>query len=163
MAMRRLGQILVENKIITEEELQSKVDSLSDMVNQSGMAEVEYIRVKLEQDRMLVSAKGKAKGQQAETEDMVVRFEGRTVFVSGKVTVLGRSPTLTLRAEINCESGKPSVEVKEFKLGGILPLLKLMGLGLSEDKISVLINDAIESRGLRLPFDVESIRIEVRS
>ncbi|GAH01386.1 unnamed protein product, partial [marine sediment metagenome] len=144
-----------------EEELQSALDRLSDMVNQSDAAEVEYIRVELRQDRMLVSAEGKAMGIPAETEDLKVWFEGRTVFAEGKVTALGFSPTLTAEAEVSCETDEPSVEVKEFKLGA----LPLSVLGLSEDKISGLINDAIEAAGIevsvdRVPVELESIRIE---
>ncbi len=143
--------------IISEEELQSKVDGLINMANQSGAAKIEYIRVKLEQDRMLVSAKGEAMGREAETEDMEVRFEGKTVFASGKVRSSGLSLTLTAEAEINTEAGKPSVEVERFSLGNPL-VLKMFGL--SRAKVSGIINDAIESRGLKLPVDLESIRIE---
>ena len=59
-------------------------------------------------------------------------------------------------AEINCESGKPSVEAERFNLGG----LPLVVLGLSKDKISGLINDAIEATGIEVPVDLDSIRIE---
>ena len=142
--------------IFSEEELQGMLDRLCDMVNQSDAAKVEYIRVKLEQDRMLLSAKGEAKGYQAETEDLEIWFEGKTVFASGEVSAFGFSPTLTAEAEVNCESGKPSVEVSEFKLDG----LALDILGLPKDKISGLINDAIEAAGIEVPVDLDSIRIE---
>ena len=36
----------------------------------------------------------------------------------------------------------------------------MMGLGLSEDKISELISDAIEAAGIEVPVDLERIRIE---
>ena len=147
----------LENTIIfSEEELQSALDRLSDMVNQSDAAEVEYIRVKLEQDRMLLSAEGEVRDYKLKTEDLEVRFEEKTVFVSGEVSALGFSLPLTAEAEINCESGKPSVEVSEFNLGG----LPLAALGLSEDKISELINDAIEAAEIEVPVDLEGIRIE---
>lgn len=147
----------LENTIIfSEEELQSALDRLSDMVNQSDAAKVEYIRVKPEQDRMLLSAEGEARGYKLKTEDLEVRFGEKTVFVSGEVSALGLSLPLTAEAEINCESGKPSVEVSEFNLGG----LPLAALGLSEDKISELINDAIEAAEIEVPVDLESIRIE---
>ncbi len=147
----------LENAIIfSEEELQSALDRLSDMVNQSDAAKVEYIRVKLEQDRMLLSAEGEARDYKLKTEDLEVRFEEKTVFVSGEVSALGLSLPLTAEAEINCESGKPSVEVSEFNLGG----LPLAALGLSEDKISELINDAIEAAEIEVPVDLEGIRIE---
>lgn len=142
--------------VFSEEKLQGALDRLSDMVNQSDAAKVEYIRVKLEQDRMLVSAEGEAMGHKARTEDLEVSFEGKTVFVSGNVSAFGFSPTLTAEVEINCESGKPSVEVKRFKLGA----LPLVILGLSKDKISGIINDAIEAVGIEVPVDLESIRIE---
>ncbi len=146
-----------ENTIIfSEEELQDKMDELINAANRSDAANIEYIRVKLEQDKMLVSVEGEALGYQVETKDLEVRFEGRTVFASGKVSALGFTPTLTAEVEINTEAGKPSVEVKRFRLGA----LPLALLGLSTDKISGLINDAIESRGLKLPVDLESIRIE---
>ena len=146
-----------ENTIIfSEEELQSILDRLSDMVNQSGAARVEYMRVKLVKDKMLLSAKGEAEGYHAETEDLEIWFEGKTVFASGEVSAFGLSPTLTAEAEINCESGKPSVEVSEFKLGG----LPLHVLGLPKDKISGLINGAIEATGIEAPVDLDSIRIE---
>ena len=147
----------LENAIIfSEEELQSALDRLSDMVNQSDAAEVEYLRVKLEQDRMLLSAEGEARDYKLKTEDLEVRFEEKTVFVSGEVSALGLSLPLTAEAEINCESGKPSVEVSEFNLSG----LPLAALGLSEDKISELINDAIEAADIEVPVDLEGIRIE---
>ncbi len=150
----------LENTIIfSEEELQSKLDGLSDMVNQSGTARVEYIRVKLVKDRMLLSAEGEARGHKVKTEELEVWFKGRTVFAEGKVSALGFSLTLTVEAEINCESGKPSVEVKEFNLEE-LPSTLLAAFGLSEDKISGLINDAIEAAGIEVPVDLESIRIE---
>ncbi len=146
-----------ENTIIlSEEELQVKVNELIDMANQSGKARVEYIRVKLEQDRMLLSAEGEAMGHKARTEALEIRFEGKAVFVSGNVSALGLSLMLTAEAEINCEAGKPSVEVSEFKLGA----LPLAALGLSKDKISELINDAIEAAEIEVPVDLESIRIE---
>jgi len=146
-----------ENTIIfSEEELQAKLDGLSDMINQSGKAKVEYIRVNLEQDKMLLSAEGEAMGHKVKTEGLEVRFEGKTVFVSGEVSAFGFTPMLTAEAEINCEEGKPSVEVERFNLDS----LPLVALGLSKEKISELINDAIESSGLKLPVDVESIRIE---
>ena len=145
-----------ENTIIlSEEKLQSKLDELISTANQSGTANIEYIRVKLEQDRMLVSTRGEARGYHVETEDLEVRFEEKTVFVSGKVSAFGLSPTVNIEAEINCESGKPSVEVKKFSPG-----LPLMVLGLSKDKISGLINDAIEAAGIEVPVDLESISIE---
>jgi len=147
----------LENAIIfSEEELRSALDRLSDMVSQSDAAKVEYIRVKLEQDRMLLSAEGEARDYKLKTEDLEVRFEEKTVFVSGEVSALGLSLPLTAEAEINCESGKPSVEVSEFNLGG----LPLAALGLSEDKISELINDAIEAAEIEAPVDLEGIRIE---
>jgi len=142
--------------IFSEKELQDRVDELVDKANQSGAAKIEYMRVKLEQDRMLVSAKGEALGYQGETENLTVRFEERTVFVSGQVSAFGFTPMLTAEVEINTEEGKPSVEVKRFKLGA----LPLTMLGLTEAKISGIINNAIESRGLKLPVDLESIRIE---
>ena len=143
--------------VFTEKELQDKVDEYIAAANQSGEAKIEYIRVKLEQDKMLVSAKGEALGYQAATEDLEVRFEGRTVFASGEVSAFQFTPTLTAEVEIKTESGKPSVEVKRFSLGN--PLLLRM-LGLSTAKIATIINDAIESRELQLPVDLESIRIE---
>jgi len=147
----------LENAIIfSEEELQSALDRLSDMVSQSDAAKVEYIRVKLEQDRMLLSAEGEARDYKLKTEDLEVRFEEKTVFVSGEVSALGISLPLTAEAEINCESGKLSVEVSEFNLSG----LPLAALGLSEDKISELINDAIEAAEIEVPVDLEGIRIE---
>ncbi len=147
-----------ENTIIlSEEELQSKLDGLRGTANQSGVANIEYIRVKLEQDKMLLSVKGEAGGYKAEAEDLEIRFEGRTVFASGKVTALGLSPTLTAEAEVSCEAGKPSVEVKKFGLDIGLPLSVL---GLSKDKISGLINGAIEAAGIEVPVELESIRIE---
>jgi len=142
--------------VFSEEELQGALDRLSDMVNQSDAAKVEYIRVKLEQDRMLLSAEGEARDYKLKTEDLEVRFEEKTVFVSGEVSALGLSLPLTAEAEINCESGKPSVEVSEFNLSG----LPLAALGLSEDKISELINDAIEAADIEVPVDLEGIRIE---
>ena len=146
-----------ENTIIlSEEKLQSKLDELISTANQSGTANIEYIRVKLEQDRMLVSTRGEARGYHVETEDLEVRFEEKTVFVSGKVSAFGLRPTVNIEAEINYESGKPSVEVKRFKLGA----LPLTILGLSKDKISGLINDAIEAAGIEVPVDLESISIE---
>ncbi len=146
-----------ENAIIfSEEKLQSALDRLSVMVNQSDVARVEYIRVKLEQDKMLLSAKGEAIGNQVETDDLEVRFEGRTVFAEGEVSALGLSLPFTAEAEINYEAGRPSVEVSKFNLGG----LPLAFLGLSEDKISELINDAIEAAEIEVPVDLESIRIE---
>ena len=148
---------LQENTIVfSEEELQSKLDRLSDMVHQSGAVKIEYIRLKLEQDRMVVSVEGEAMSHKVKTEDMEIRFEGKTAFASGKVSVFGFTPTLTAEAEINYESGKPSVEVEKFKLG----VLPLGILGLSKDKISGLINDAIEAAGIEVPVDLESIRIE---
>lgn len=146
-----------ENTLIfSEKELQDKVDGLVDKANQSGKAKIEYIRVKLEQDKMLVSAKGEALGYQGETENLTVRFEERTASISGKVSTFGLSLTLTAEVEIHTEEGKPSVEVKRFELGA----LPLTMLGLTEAKISGIINDAIESRELKLPVDLESIRIE---
>jgi len=146
-----------ENALVfSEKELQDKMDELIDRANQSGEAEIEYIRVKLEEDRMLVSTKGEALGLSGETENLTVRFEGRTMFASGKVNAFGFNPTLTAEVEIYTEEGKPGVEVKSFKLGA-LPL-KL--LGLTEAKISEIINSAIESRGVELPAGLESIRIE---
>ncbi len=148
---------LQENALtLSEKELQDKVDKLIDMANQSGEAKIEYIRVKLEQDKMLISAEGEVRGYKGKTEDLVVRFEGRTVFASGKVSAFGLSPTLTATVEIDTEAGKPSVEVKSFKLG----VWAISRFGLSKDKISEIINDAIESGGLKLPVDLESIRIE---
>ena len=48
-----------ENTIIfSEEELQGALSKLIDMANQSEAAKIEYIRVKLEQDKMLLSAEG---------------------------------------------------------------------------------------------------------
>jgi len=146
-----------ENVIIfSEKELQDMVDELVDRVNQSGKAEIESIRVRLEQDRMLVSIKGEAFDNRVETEDMEIRFEDRTMFASGKASAFGLTTTLTAEVDINSEAGKLSVEVKTFKLGA----LPLSMLGLSGDKISATINDLIESRELTLPFDLESIRIE---
>ena len=95
-------------------------------------------------------------GLKVETEDLKGWFEGKMAFVSGEVSVLGLSLTLIVEAEVNYESGKPSVEVKEFGLGN----LPLALLGLSKDKISELINDAIETTGIEVPVDLESIRIE---
>jgi len=146
-------------KTFSQEELQTKLDKLIDMINRSDTVKVEYIRVKLEQDKILLSAEGEARGHKVKTKDLEVWSEGRTVFASGKVSTFGFSPTLTAEAEINCESGKPSVEVKEFKVGA-LPSPILAMLGLSEDKISGLINDAIEAAGIEVPADLESIRIE---
>lgn len=95
-----------ENTIIlSEEKLQGKLDALIGTANQSGAANIEYIRVKLEQDRMLLSAKGEAKGYHVETEDLEVRFEEKTVFVSGEVSAFGISPTVNMEAEINSEAG----------------------------------------------------------
>ncbi|MFC2017493.1 hypothetical protein ACFLUD_03675 [Chloroflexota bacterium] len=150
-----------ENTIIlSEEELQDIVDALTATANRSDTVNIEYVRVRLDQDKMLVSAEGEAMGRHVETKDMEVRFVGRTMFVSGNVSALGFTPTLIAEVEISSEEGKPSVDVKRFKLGGVLLLLKMMGVGLSADKISGLINDTIEASGLKLPFDVESIRIE---
>ena len=137
------------------------VNGLIEKANQTGSANLTYIRVRLEQDSMLVSAKGEALGFQAETaEDMEVRFEGRTVFASGKVNIYGFAPMLVTEIELNCQTGKPAVDVKTFELGNVLPLLKMMGIPISKEKIAGMINSTLESSGLIFICNLESIRIE---
>ncbi len=140
----------------SEAELQAKVDELANILNSSTSAKVEYLQVKLEPDRMLVSAKGQAKGLEAQTEDLELRFQGRTVFVAGTLTASGFSVTPRAEIEIITEAGKPSIAVK--KLTGILPLKFL--LGIDESKVTGLVNGLIQSRNVTLPFDIESISIE---
>ncbi|MCD6452811.1 MAG: hypothetical protein J7K77_00730 [Dehalococcoidales bacterium] len=148
-----------ENTLIfSEEELQNRVNDLVRQANQSSQVAIDYLQVKLDEDRMLVSAKGDILGHHLETENLEVYFEARTVSASGKISALGGHPTLIANVEINTEQGKPQVTVKRFRLGG-LPL-KL--LGISRDDIATTINQAIESRGLMLPVDLEDIRIEAR-
>ncbi len=106
---------------------------------------------------MLVSAKGQAFGQQVETQNAEMHFSGKTISASGQLAAFGFTPTITAVAEIKCESGKPRIELTSFQSTGAL-FLRLAGI--TQDKISQLINDAIVSRGLTILCDVESIRIE---
>lgn len=105
---------------------------------------------------MLVSAKGKAMGIDAQTTDMEISFDGKTVSVEGQVLAMGFSPTLTAVAEIKCEGGKPGLELKSFHTSAALAL-KLIGI--TPDDIFQKLNDAIVSRGLTVLCDVESISI----
>lgn len=141
---------------LTQEELQQMFDGFIAKANASGKAKIEYLRVKMEQDRMLVSARGEAMGYQGETENMEVRFKGRTLFASGVVKAFGLAPQLVAEVDITTVGGKPKVEVKNFQLGG----LPLTMLNLGPERITAIINGAIESRGWKLPFDIESLRIE---
>jgi len=144
-------------RIFTEEELQKIVDEYVEKANQSSSVNIEYINVKLEPDKMLISVKGEALGYQGETVDNIeVRFEGRTVYAEGTVKALGFTPVLKARAELKCEGGKPAVEVQSFALGG----LPLKMLGITKEKISGMINDVLESRGITFICEIESIRIE---
>ena len=141
----------------SEKELQDRVAGLVEMANQSGEVNMEYVSARLKDDKMLISVEGEARGYQVKADDMEVRFEGKTMFATGLVTALGISLTLTTEVEIDIDGGEPSVEMKSFRLGS--PLVLRM-LNLSNDKIEAIINDAIKSRELNLPMDLESVRIE---
>ncbi len=144
-------------RTFTEKELQDTVNALLPTINQSGQAKVDFLQVKLDQDRMLVSAKGQALGQQAETTDMEVRFDVKKISATGQVTAFGFTPTLNAVAEIKCDAGKPGLDFSTFNLGNPL-MLKMIGL--STAKISEMINDAIVSKGLTILCKVESISVE---
>ena len=97
-----------------------------------------------------------ALGYEAEAQEMEITFEGTTMFATGKVLAFGFSPTLNAEVVISTDEGKPNVEVKRFQLGSV----PLSLVGLSRAKIAAIVNDAIQSRGLELPVDIENIRIE---
>jgi hypothetical protein len=140
----------------SEQELQNMSKQLMAMVNNNGKANVSNMNIKLEPDKILISASGQAMGISAEAENLAVSFTGRTVTVEGDVKAYNLKPKLTLIADINTVSGKPVVEVKRFRLGG----LPMTMLNLSPERVASIINSNIESRGLKLPSDLESISIK---
>jgi hypothetical protein len=146
----------VEEKpmVFTEEELQSKLNQIVELANESGSAQISYIRVKLHQDRMLISGQGEAYGIEAKAEDIEARFEDKTVFASGEGEFSGRKMKVYGDAEIECEQGKPMVEVKKVKVG-IFSAPQAV-----RDQLTGAINNAIHAADLELPMEFESIRIE---
>ena len=149
----------MENKIVlTGEELQSKLGGLVERLNQSSDMKLEDLSVKLYSDRMLVSTAGLVFGMQMDIEDLDVTFDGKTILATGPVNAAGFTPTLTAKVDINTVDGKPSIEVTEFKLGAAGPLLSM--LGITKEKITQMVNSNIDSRGIKLSYDVERISIE---
>lgn len=146
----------IQYSTFTEEELQKALNSFIETANQSDKVNIEYTQIKLEQDKILISAKGEAMGYSGETENLEVRFEGRTVHAEGIVKAFGLSPKMTLILDITTTDKKPVVSVTTFKLGG----LPMTMLNLGPERISGIINSQIESRGWKLPADLESISIQ---
>ncbi|MBI2830657.1 MAG: hypothetical protein HYX79_00170 [Chloroflexi bacterium] len=146
-------------RTFTEKELQDAVNALIPTINKSGQAKIDYMQVKLEQDRMLVSAKGQALGITAEMKDAKLRFNGKTISAEAEIVAMGIPTVMTGVAEIQCVDGKPRIELTSFTTTNAMALRFALG-GSPKDKIAQMVNDAIVSRGLTILCRVESISIE---
>jgi len=149
-----------ENKtvIISEKELQEKLGVFVEKANQSGKAGVDYMEVKLEQDRMIISAGGTYQGLQAQVDDMEVHFEGMTIFATGNLKNGHLRFPLTTEIRINTDDDILTADVVKFELGGGASVLFKM-LGLSKTKISEMVNGVI-SKVPELTSGLKSISIE---
>jgi len=144
--------------VYTEAELQEIISRLVPMLNGSGKGNIEYLNVKLDQGRMLISARGNAMGYQAETENLEITFAGLTVSVRGKVKAMRYETALALILDIITRDGKPAITMKEFNMGSLGLVLNM--LGYSKEKIQNIINSSIESGAWKLPLDLQSISIQ---
>ena len=126
--------------------------------NSSGQANIEYLNMKLGQDRMLVSIKGRVLDYSVETENMEVRFVGRMAYATGKLKASVIQVQLVLEVDITTIGGKTGITIKKLNMGIMTPLLSASGF--TQEKIQSLIDSTIESSGWKLAFDLQSIRIQ---
>ncbi len=136
----------------TEQEIASMIDEITSKTNLP--VEVDYVQIHLYQDRMLVSGQGEALGIKAKTEGIEVWFEDNRVFASGEVDISGGKVKMKVEAQIDFDQGKPCVEIQKIQ-AGILPIPYVL-----KNRLTTLINSAIEDIGLRFPVEINSIYIK---